>query len=465
MRVLKWTVGPGLLFCLLSVSIACRGDAVVEPTTPIAAEPAASVATTSSPSPVVSIGSTTAPAELARVPITAATSTPTVPVPDSSSNPCGGTFFPARHQREFLDWSPDGSLLFDFDQKIWVIRSDGSLVELVDPDPRDDRSSWGFHADFSPEGDQVVYSTCSYPTEDGMEAASNPTDSRHEGYEIATINVDGTGQQRRTVNNSLNHYPAWSPDGKTIVFVRSHGQTPDYNVDGATLGVLSDEDGEMVVRAMMGGIFRVALYPPVWSPDGQRLVVGVAPPGPRWSDDPRSWWTMNADGTERQKVGESFILPSWSPDGERLAFVEADDDAATIYTVRYDGTDRREIWDSQSSEGIYYQISSIAWSPDGSEILVASYWLWAVSLEGGKTRELSPKDPPLPVWFKDAIWSPDGTEIAARISMQPHDSGPVVIAMISSEGLFADDGSDLRILVAEGDNGVLDEWDTEDGWW
>lgn len=456
MRVLKWTAGPGLLCCLFAASIACQGDTAVERNSPVAAKPTVSVDITSSPSPVVSIGSTTVPAEPARVPITAATSTPTVPVPDSSSNPCGGTFFPARHQREFLDWSPDGSLLFDFDQKIWVIRSDGSLVELVDPDPRDDRSSWGFHADFSPEGDQVVYSTCSYPTEDGMEAASNPTDSRHEGYEIATINVDGTGQQRRTVNNSLNHYPAWSPDGKTIVFVRSHGQTPDYNVDGATLGVLSDEDGEMVVRAMMGGIFRVALYPPVWSPDGQRLVVGVAPPGPRWSDDPRIWWTMNADGTERQKVGESFILPSWSPDGERLAFVEFYGDKgleATIYTVRYDGTDLREIWESGPPGANSYPITSIAWSPDGSEILAVSGWLWAVNLESGDTRVVGPQNPPF--WLEDAIWSPDGSRIAARSSKYSRvDSGPLGIVVLSV------DGSALRILVAEEKRGVLEEWDT-----
>ena len=360
-------------------------------------------------------------------------------------------------QRHFLDWSPDGSLLFDFDDRIWIIRADGSLLELVDPKPQDDRSPYGFHADFSPAGDKIVYSTCQYPAKDG---ASFEDLEPRAAYEIATINVDGTGQQRRTVNNILDHFPAWSPDGKRIVYVRSFSKTVSYNVSGAGVSFLSEEDGWMSVRPMTS-FSRVALYAPVWSPDSQRIVVAVSPSGTEWPatewEDPRNWWTINLDGSEIHEVGKSSIPPTWSPDGERLAFVKFDEAGKRtlgIYTIRYDGTDRQEVWDRPSGE--YPQpITGIAWSPDGSEILVVSQRLWTVNVDSGDTRVLGPEYPP--IWLEHAIWSPDGSMIAARGSeYSTYGAGPVGVIVL------AKDGSDLRILAAADGNGVLHEGDTDD---
>ena len=427
-------VGTSLLGCLLAAAVACQGDAEVAPPTATPGVPTASIEASSTSS------------------ITPATPAPTVLVPDSFFTPCEMNQFPVARQRHFLDWSPDGSLLFDFDEKIWIIRGDGSLVELVDPEPLDDRSRHGVHADFSPAGDKVVYSTCHYPTKDG---ASFKDLKPRPAYEIATINIDGTDQQRRTVNNILDHFPSWSPDGETIVYVRSFSQTPDYNVSGAGVSFLSKEDGWKSVRPMTS-VSRVALYAPLWSPDSQRLVVAVSPPGTQW-EDPRSWWTMKPDGSERKEVGKSSVPPTWSPDSERLALVELDeagDLALSIHTVRYDGTDRQEVWDG-GLEGHYPPITSTAWSPDGSEILVVSRWLWAINLDSGNTRVLGPEYPP--IWLVEAIWSPDGSMIAARGSeYSRHGVGPFGVIVLSA------DGSDLRILAAEDGNGVLREGDADD---
>ena len=445
-KFLKEIVLVGLLCCLFAVAVACRDESVVAPFTSTTATPPVSSTPTFTPSVVRPIPSTT-PA-----PTVSSNPTSISSFPDSYFSPCGPHHFPVAYHSHFLDWSSDGSLLLDFDEKIWIIHDDGTFNEIVDPDPLDKRNAYGFYADFSPTSDQIVYSTCQYPTNDGPLAISQSMDSRYEGYEIATINIDGTAQQRLTVNNHLDHYPVWSPDGGEIVFVGSHGPTADYDVGTAGLFSLS-EDGEHMSLRRMTSIPCVALYPPLWSPDGQLLVVSSFETGP-WPYN-SSFWTVKSDGSERRKIGESTILPTWSPNSDRLAFVEFyRDDAATIYTIRYDGTDLQEIWDS-GPDGHYPPITSIAWSPDGLEILVVSSWLWTIQADGSGTRVLGPKDSPF--WLEDAVWSPDGSKVAARGSEHPQRwFGPFGVIVMGA------DGSDLRILVAEDENGVLHKWDAID---
>ena len=83
----------------------------------------------------------------------------------------------------------------------------------------------------------------------------------------------------------------------------------------------------------------------MWSPDGQRLAFTAheIPPPRHSASTPleRILYTIRLDGSELSRLGEATTLPTWSPDSERVAFGLAD----VIYTVRYDGTDRREVLD------------------------------------------------------------------------------------------------------------------------
>ena len=69
-------------------------------------------------------------------------------------------------------------------------------------------------------------------------------------------------------------FPAWSPDGSKIVFVRVGNKLWLMNADGS--GVTQLTDG------------RSRLSSPAWSPDGSKIVF-VVDRGPRL--------LMNADGT------------------------------------------------------------------------------------------------------------------------------------------------------------------------
>ena len=248
-----------------------------------------------------------------------------------------------------------------------------------------------------------------------------------------------------TKNFFLESYPVWSPDGKKLAY--------SY-VSGGQLVVASvDEAGDLKLTNSVA-TRNVSQHPTVWSPDSQRLAFSVE------EKDGRNLglfiYTVGADGSETQRIGETTTLPTWSPDGERLAFARSDDESASIYTIRHDGTDLLEIWSSGPDEkGM--NVKSVAWSPDGSEILVVSrgpgseirlgydrpYWtnqLWAITPDGDQNRSLISSEYLLR--FRDAVWSPDGSRIAAVAWDHPETREDFKVVTL------APDGTDLRVLVA-----------------
>jgi Tol biopolymer transport system component len=108
----------------------------------------------------------------------------------------------------WASWSPDGkTILYTKDGVIMLAGSDGSNPHpLHAPDPgfADDVAAW------SPDGSTIAYSTYNL---------NHPfaTDT----YVIFSVKADGTGLQRLTgLGDSSARFPAWSPDGKKIVYNR-----------------------------------------------------------------------------------------------------------------------------------------------------------------------------------------------------------------------------------------------------
>jgi len=186
-------------------------------------------------------------------------------------------------------WSPDGRWIA-FNARsgdtgdLRVIGVDGSGERVI-------ASPAGMSA-WSPDGTKIVFSGDPWFATAGL----------------FVVNPDGSGLTQLLSadfedppGNWLN-YPAWSPDGKSIAFLRwkDYMSWPVYVVkgDGSSPRMLKGHDGN--------------IFEPSWSPDGTKLAVGHGS---------LRIGTMNADGSGLQLYPPAPAFdPDWSPDGRSLIF-------------------------------------------------------------------------------------------------------------------------------------------------
>ncbi len=144
---------------------------------------------------------------------------------------------------------------------------------------------------------------------------------------IYVIDADGSGE--RWLGSGWG--PAWSPDGMSLVFSdavggNAHGGIFVMNAGGSGRTMLLSSDfvqpGDGVIT-------------PAWSPDGRTIAFVRA----NW-DEPWQLYVMNADGSgPRSLFGNVFSQaePSWSPDGSSIAF-ETYDGIASVNVNTARGT-------------------------------------------------------------------------------------------------------------------------------
>ena len=356
----------------------------------------------------------------------------TSPSPSAISTPVpNGVYFPCDvhlvypdpellRSLTFIEWTPDGSRLIfnegNWEPGIMIASADGSSIRtIVDATPHPYWLPYGYHADISPDGSQLIYTTCQFPTK-----VIDPvfTGGEWYHYEIASIRLDGGEPKRLTQNRLLDHVPVWSPDGTRIAYVADPPRPNFYYSDPLWKStrlytMAADGRDKRDVAPSLGG---VTLSPPQWSPDGQRLSFIVEEEGEEYQRR-RFLYTVALDGSKLQRISETATSPSWSPNGKQLVFSRKD----VIYTVNPDGTDERKLVDAPG-------VQQVSWSPDGKEILFVAESAYVVRPDGnGLTKVYS--------GVGRAAWSPDGS----RIAFYDDRSGRVVSV--------ARDGTDLRVIA------------------
>jgi len=151
------------------------------------------------------------------------------------------------------------------------------------------------------------------------------------------------GQDRR---------PIWSPDGRTVAFIR------DSLNGGGVYGIAADGSGNE--RALIQ-IDR-PVQEVVWSADGEWLVVRTDN-GTAGAGDLVGVRT-NGDTTQVPLVFSKFteMHPALSPDGRWLAYISDESGGNEVYVRPFPGTSGGR-WQVSNGGGM-----SPAWSPDGGEL-------------------------------------------------------------------------------------------------
>ena len=130
------------------------------------------------------------------------------------------------------------------------------------------------------------------------------------------IDVDDVGAQTRlTSGRSEDAYPAWSPDGSTIVFTR---QAPGSNI--SRLYTINADERTPHPLPVPSAISPLAFADPGWSPDGAHLVVEGFHNKLRLGQG--NVYVMNSDGSGPHSITQGVVAvdPAWSPTGSQSRF-------------------------------------------------------------------------------------------------------------------------------------------------
>ncbi len=327
-----------------------------------------------------------------------------------------------------IAWSPNGqTLAFTMGRSLQTVAAEGGHPVLI----KNHESDFTNHPAWHPDGSRVAYS---------LMGGAGLTTSSIQVTSIESGNTDGL-----IISNGPNLAPAWTPDGRFLVFLSDRGGTrdlwyfmadrrglPQGEAAPLTLGVgietyAISADGNRLAYSesittsnifsspiQMGQTYSVVNA--VQLTDENNLIehVDITPDGEWIAYDSnlsgnQDIWIMRADGSGRRKLTRNPAhdwAPRWSPDGSEIVFYSIRTGNRDVFVIPASGGTARQLTVDPSDDRFP------AWSPDGRTI---AFWsersgnsdIWTISRDGSVLNPIT--EHPADDWFP--IWTPSGDGI------------------------------------------------------
>jgi TolB protein len=228
-------------------------------------------------------------------------------------------------------------------------------------------------------------------------------------WDVWVANPDGSGRRNLTPDAANDAEPAWSPDGRRIVYTSDPPGCQPFSCQADLYAIGRDGTGRVRLTSTPQHESK-----PDWSPDGGRIAYL------RYDHDQPAIWVMAADGSSQRQLTDNTVgsPPDWSPDGTRILHQAGDH---RLYVINADGTGQRPI------SGIG-PVRGARWSPDGTRIaLTMRDAIWIINADGGGLRRLRHAVYP--------SWSPDGRYLVfLAVSFVSVRTGELQIRRMDTDG-------------------------------
>jgi dipeptidyl aminopeptidase/acylaminoacyl peptidase len=159
---------------------------------------------------------------------------------------------------------------------------------------------------------------------------------------IYTFTPGDTTETQLTFGDYDQSGATWSPDGKSIAFVSNRTDEPDSNFD-SNIWIVPADKGEKE-----GGLIQVTTNPggdssPAWSPDGKQIVytTTITPEKIWYSTSHLATISADGNGTPKlltQAIDRNIGSPQFSDDGNTIYFEIEDSGESQLASIRPDGS-------------------------------------------------------------------------------------------------------------------------------